>query len=79
MHLPTTLTLLSTLSSAYAASADEWRGKSIYQIVTDRFALADGSAPACNVGERLYCGGTYAGIMNKLSYIQNMGFDAIWM
>ena len=50
-----------------------------YQLVTDRFALADGSGPACNTGDRKYCGGTYKGIINHLDYIQNMGFDAIWI
>lgn len=80
MHLLKALTLISTtVSTTLAASLEDWRTRSIYQVVTDRFALADGSAPTCNVGERLYCGGSWAGIMNKLDYIQDLGFDAIWM
>ena len=49
------------------------------QLVTDRFALANGSGPACNTEDRKYCGGTYQGVVNHLDYIQNMGFDAIWI
>ena len=51
----------------------------IYKLVTDRFALTDGSSPACNTQDRKYCGGTWQGIINKLDYIQGMGFDAIWI
>ncbi|KAF9650224.1 glycoside hydrolase family 13 protein [Thelephora ganbajun] len=65
--------------SSLAASASDWHSRSIYQLVTDRFALTDGSGPACNTEDRKYCGGTYRGIMNHLDYIQNMGFDAIWV
>jgi len=65
--------------SSLAASANDWRSRSIYQLVTDRFALTDGSGPACNTDDRKYCGGTYQGIINHLDYIQNMGFDAIWV
>lgn len=49
------------------------------QIVTDRFATSDGSSPACDTSQRKYCGGTWKGIVSKLDYIQNMGFDAIWI
>jgi alpha-amylase len=66
-------------ASSLAASASDWRSRSIYQLVTDRFALADGSGPTCNTEDRKYCGGTYQGIINHLDYIQNLGFDAIWI
>lgn len=80
MHLLKALTLISTVvSTTLAATTADWRTKSVYQVITDRFALADGSSPVCNVGERLYCGGTWKGIMNKLDYIQDLGFNAIWM
>jgi alpha-amylase len=66
------------LPVALAASAADWRSRSVYQILTDRFALADGSSPSCsNLND--YCGGTWQGIINKLDYIQNMGFTAIWI
>ncbi|KAI0655767.1 glycoside hydrolase family 13 protein [Cubamyces menziesii] len=66
-------------SSAFAASADQWQNRSIYQLVTDRFATPDGSSPSCDTSQRQYCGGTWKGVVNKLDYIQNMGFDAIWI
>lgn len=49
------------------------------QLITDRFATSDGSSPACDTSQRQYCGGTWKGIVQKLDYIQNMGFDAIWI
>ena len=63
----------------YAASVTDWQSRSIYQLVTDRFATTDGSSPPCNIPDRKYCGGTWKGIVTKLDYIQNMGFDAIWI
>ncbi|OSC98372.1 glycoside hydrolase family 13 protein [Trametes coccinea BRFM310] len=74
-------TLLFSLlaASALAATSDQWRNRSIYQLVTDRFATPDGSSPSCDTSQRQYCGGTWKGVVNKLDYIQNMGFDAIWI
>lgn len=44
--------------------------------MTDRFARTDGSTDAsCDLYK--YCGGTWAGIIDKLDYIQGMGFGAI--
>jgi alpha-amylase len=65
------------LTSASAKTAAEWREASIYQVITDRFATTDGSAPDCWI--RSYCGGTWKGLENKLDYIQAMGFDAVWI
>ncbi|KAK3114807.1 hypothetical protein LTR53_006503 [Teratosphaeriaceae sp. CCFEE 6253] len=69
--------------NARCASAAEWRSRSIYQVVTDRFAYGDGSGdstpPPCAVINGLYCGGTWHGIRSKLDYIQGMNFDAIWI
>lgn len=54
---------------AHGAGIDEWRSKSIYQVMTDRFALTDGSTDApCVLWE--FCNGTWAGLINKLDYIQ---------
>ena len=59
-------------------SKDEWRKRTIYQLLTDRFSRTDAStAPCSNLGN--YCGGTYKGIANNLDYITGMGFDAIWI
>jgi alpha-amylase len=63
-----------------AASKDEWRTRSIYQIMVDRFARTDLSTTSpCNVTDRIYCGGTWKGIQSHLDYIQGMGFSAIWI
>jgi len=67
-------------NTALAASSADWRSRSIYQVITDRFARTDASTTAtCDTGVGLYCGGTWRGLINKLDYIQNMGFDAIWI
>ncbi|KAH9837566.1 glycoside hydrolase superfamily [Rhodofomes roseus] len=64
---------------ALAATPAEWQQRSIYQLVTDRFATSDGSSPSCDTEDRVYCGGTWQGIINELDYIQYMGFDAVWI
>jgi len=66
--------------SVEAATPAQWRGRSIYQVFTDRFARTDGSVTAfCPSGYEGYCGGTWQGIIKKLDYIQGMGFTAIWI
>jgi hypothetical protein len=72
------ITLLSVLNVAFAATADQWAGRTIYQVITDRFARTDGSTTAvCNTGDRVFCGGSWRGIINKLDYIQGLGADAV--
>ena len=65
--------LVSTISSK---TKEEWRSRSIYQILTDRFARTSDTG-YCNYNQ--YCGGNYQGIISKLDYIKGMGFDAIWV
>lgn len=60
------------------ASADDWRDRAIYQILTDRFARSDGSTDDCTDLSN-YCGGNFQGIIKQLDYIEGMGFDAIWI
>lgn len=67
--------LLASATLALAATNEQWASRSIYQVLTDRFARANGSTADCAITD--YCGGTYAGIVSKLDYIQNMGFTAI--
>jgi alpha-amylase len=63
-----------------AATADQWRGRSIYQVITDRYALPEGAdTNACNVTAQTWCGGTWRTIQDNLDYIQNAGFTAIWI
>ncbi|KAL2313830.1 1,4-alpha-D-glucan glucanohydrolase [Schizosaccharomyces pombe] len=65
---------------ANAGSNAEWRKRIIYQILTDRFAVDDGSTDnPCDPDANQYCGGTWKGIENKLDYIEDMGFNAIWI
>lgn len=77
MKLSTILiTALSAVQQAHSLTSAQWRSQSIYQIVTDRFARTDGSTTAsCNINN--YCGGSWQGIINKLDYIQGMGFTAV--
>ena len=72
-YLPLALTGLAGL--AHAATPDQWAARSIYQVITDRFARTDGSDDDCNINN--YCGGTWAGLAANLDYIQNMGFTAV--
>lgn len=68
----------SIATSVSALSAAQWRSQSVYQVLTDRFGRTDNSTTAtCNTGDGVYCGGSWRGIINKLDYIQNMGFTAV--
>nr|BAD06002.1 alpha-amylase [Aspergillus awamori] len=71
---------LQVAAPALAATPADWRSQSIYFLLTDRFARTDGSTTAtCNTADQKYCGGTWQGIIDKLDYIQGMGFTAIWI
>jgi alpha-amylase len=73
------ITLLFALAiTSFTKTAEEWKSRTIYQILTDRFAKDDGDTTPCK-DISTYCGGTYQGIINNLDYIQGMGFDAIWI
>jgi len=65
------------LAVAQGANKKEWASRTIYQLLTDRFATPSSSSPSCDLSR--YCGGMFKGIVNKLDYIQGMGFDAIWI
>jgi alpha-amylase len=70
--------VLAITNTARAATAAEWRSRSIYQVVTDRYSLMNNSITApCDPSLSVYCGGSWQGIINNLDYIQNMGFDAV--
>ncbi|KAI0042477.1 glycoside hydrolase family 13 protein [Auriscalpium vulgare] len=76
------LALFSTLllaRPAIAANATDWSTRSIYQLITDRFATTNDAALPCDTVARRYCGGSWKGIINHLDYIQHMGFDAVWI
>ena len=65
-------------TTTFAHSALEWESRSIYQILTDRFAKSNNDTTPCE-DLRTYCGGTFQGITDNLDYIQGMGFNAIWI
>ncbi|KAJ4391689.1 hypothetical protein N0V93_005309 [Gnomoniopsis smithogilvyi] len=68
------------LPLAMAATPDEWRSRSIYQVLTDRFWRPDNSTEApCDVTAETYCGGTWKGIEYQLDYITSLGANAIWI
>ncbi|CRG90037.1 alpha-amylase [Talaromyces islandicus] len=74
------LAFLLLEQSVVALTPAEWRSQSIYFLLTDRFGREDNSTTAsCDVSERIYCGGSWQGIINHLDYIQGMGFTAIWI
>lgn len=77
-----TLSSLLALGAVHGASALDaagWRNQSIYQVITDRFARTDGTAPLCDASLGTACGGTWKGITNQLDYIQNLGATAVWI
>ncbi|CAF3052932.1 unnamed protein product [Rotaria sp. Silwood2] len=69
----------------YCKNAFEWRSRSIYQILTDRFSPENFSyircmeQPITEYTLRHYCGGTYRGAIDQLDYILQMGFNALWI
>lgn len=77
-HLSSFLLILGFATLILAHTPNEWRSRTIYQLLTDRFARTNGdTSPCSNLGN--YCGGTFQGIINHLDYIKGMGFDAIWI
>lgn len=73
------------ISCVYCKSAAEWRSRSIYQMLTDRFSPSNHSYVRCTevpISEhslRHYCGGTYRGAIDQLDYIHQLGFNALWI
>lgn len=52
-----------------AANVTEWKSRSIYQVMIDRYARTDGSTDhQCEA--HAFCGGTWAGLRKNLDYIQ---------
>ncbi|KAF2167197.1 glycoside hydrolase family 13 protein [Zasmidium cellare ATCC 36951] len=68
----------SIVASVSGLTPAQWRQQSIYQVLTDRYARANGDqSPCSNLAD--YCGGTWKGVTANLDYIQQMGFTAIWI
>ncbi|KAG8991218.1 hypothetical protein FRB90_001430, partial [Tulasnella sp. 427] len=60
--IKTTLITASLVGSSLAAQFTDWQQRSIYQLVTDRFAKTTNDGGACDSAARQYCGGTWQGI-----------------
>jgi hypothetical protein len=74
--LVTLLEFFTLFTSVHSAGRDDWRRRSVYQLMTDRFARDnDTDLSACDPVK--YCGGTYKGLLNHLDWIQDMGFTAV--
>ena len=78
-----TLLILAIISFSHAANSAEWATRTIYQVLTDRFASPTNSpcpfVPPFSLPLNVYCGGTWAALASRLDYIRGMGFDAIWI
>ena len=63
------IVFLALLSVVFAGhTSEEWKTRTIYQLLTDRFGTSDDSSPTCaSLGN--YCGGSWQGITNHLDYI----------
>mmetsp|Transcript_29607 Transcript_29607/g.84424 ORF Transcript_29607/g.84424 Transcript_29607/m.84424 type:complete len:641 (-) Transcript_29607:315-2237(-) len=61
----------------------EWRqtlaGKSVYFVLVDRFARSGGEPLTKCDTDNHWCNGTLRGVIDRLDYIQGMGFDCIWI
>ena len=66
-------------SSSHSSSHFSLLGKSIYFVITDRFAHdADDHPPDC-FGSAVWCGGSLRGLVRRLDYIAGMEFDCLWI
>lgn len=65
------------LSVTDAATTEEWKSRSIYQVMIDRFALTDGSTTAACEDLSQHCNGTWAGLIDQLDYIQGKNASVV--
>ncbi|HEY1011395.1 MAG TPA: alpha-amylase family glycosyl hydrolase, partial [Herpetosiphonaceae bacterium] len=69
----------------FTASDEQWAGRSIYFLLTDRFANGDpsnddaGGFASDRSDPRRWHGGDFKGLADNLDYIKGMGFGAIWI
>ena len=72
------ITLLLSLVQNALHTKDEWKSRTIYELLTDRFAKSgEDHKESCELSN--YCHGTFKGIQQHLDYISGMGFNAIWI
>lgn len=80
---------VTMVSATPVANRDSLKADVCYQIVTDRFydgntgndnpAKSPGLYDSTKANWKLYWGGDFAGIQQKMSYLQSMGVTAIWV
>ena len=73
------LTILCLFGITEGKTAEEWKGRVIYQLLTDRFAHSTSNPLKRCSNLRGWCGGTFKGIQRKLDYIRKLGANAIWI
>jgi glycosidase len=81
--------IIATLSAPIILPAQDFKKQVIYQVVTDRFfdgditndnpAESPGLFDGTHTQWQAYWGGDFAGIQQKLNYIQGIGATAIWV
>lgn len=70
---------------AGSAAPIDWHGRSIYFVVTDRFANGDVGNDAADgyaadlADPKAWHGGDLRGVIDRLDYIAGMGFTGIWI
>lgn len=52
--------ILSLFSLVLSKTKDEWTTRTVYQLLTDRYASSKGASGSCDLGN--YCGGDFKGI-----------------
>ena len=71
------LIFLQFLPFSFPKTKEEWKSRIIYQLLTDRFAVDPPLNTSCDLSS--YCGGTFKGILSKLSYLKSLGVSALWI
>lgn len=58
-----------------------WEGKTVYYVVTDRFANGDKTNDQGTDPDNIeaFHGGDYQGVIEKLDYLKDLGVDCIWL
>ncbi|KAJ3099881.1 hypothetical protein HDU97_002710 [Phlyctochytrium planicorne] len=56
-----------------------WKGRTVYQVLIDRFAPPSRQDAKVCGDLRSYCGGTFTGLTRNLDYVKESGYDAIWI
>jgi alpha-amylase len=92
-HPPLALALLALLGACAPVEyadypditnhVDDWRDRTIYQLLTDRYADGDGSnnwnVTRDDSALARYQGGDWEGLMDRVDYLEELGVDTIWI